>query len=150
MPFEKFESPFENVELLGSRDLFCGEKLVLDLVEYQQGERVGADPMAPRASEPSYRLDASRTWRITFERPFAVKVRNQSLQSREPKINLPGRCCVAEQSEWLVKFVFDRRPDSLTMIHYVFDLIDNFVEIIGNDCPNIEELPDDSFEEVTG
>ena len=143
MAFEKFEAPFEEVELLGCRDLFCGEKLMLDLVEYERGSRVEASPPGTPTSEPAYLIgpgESSRVWRITFERPFVVRVRDQTLGSRKAQVNLPGRCCFSQQSEWLDEFVFDQRLGHYTPTHYIFDLIDNFIEIIGDDWPTIEEL----------
>ena len=37
MAFEKFEGPFADAEMLGCRDVFCGQRLMLDLFEYQRG-----------------------------------------------------------------------------------------------------------------
>jgi hypothetical protein len=53
---------------------------------------------------------------------------------------LPGRCCFSEQSDWINEFVFDQRLSLFTPTHYVFDLIDNFIEIVGDSSPTIEEI----------
>jgi hypothetical protein len=143
MAFEKFEGPWNGAELLGCRNLFCGERLILDLFEYLQSgpdedltigfETVsGAHAIGLTAS--------SRIWRLTFERPFALRARDHNLKSKYPTANFPGRCCFSERSEWIDEFIFDQHLQFFTPTHYVFNLIDNFIEIIGDNAPTIEEI----------
>ena len=51
MTFEKFEGPWNTVELLGCRDRFCGERLILDLFEYlpsgpDEDVRIGSETIS--------------------------------------------------------------------------------------------------------
>src|SRR5205814_2327207 len=75
------------------------------------------------------------------ERPFMVRMRDQNLKSKhQTEKNFPGRCCFSEQSEWINEFVFEQRLRLFTPTHYVFDLIDNFIEILGDSSPTIEKI----------
>jgi hypothetical protein len=83
--FEKFEGPFADAEMLGCRDVFCGERLTLDLFEYQRGAPLEDRPPGTETTGEAYLIgltESSRIWRITFERPFAVKIHDQTLGSK--------------------------------------------------------------------
>ena len=144
MEFEKFDGPWDDAELLGCRNLFCGDRLILDLFEYQQNSpdedlKIGSETFS--RTHMIGLTASSRIWRLTFDRPFAVKVRDHNLESKhKAETNLPGRCCFSEQSDWINDFVFDQRLGLFTPTHYVFDLIDNFIEIMGDSSPMIEEV----------
>jgi hypothetical protein len=144
MAFEKFEGPWNEVELLGCRDLFCGERLILDLFEYLQNRpdehvRIGSQTIS--GIHTIGLIENSRIWRLTFERPFAVRARDHNLKLKDQTTNnFPGRCCFSERSEWIDEFIFDQRSTFFTPTHYIFDLIDNFIEIIGDSSPTIEEI----------
>jgi hypothetical protein len=147
MVFEKFEGPWNGVELLGCRDLFCGERLILDLFEYLQS---GPDEDIKRGAETISGthtiglIAESRIWRLTFDPPFALKVRGHDLKLRhEATNNFPGRCCYSERSTWIDEFTFDQHLAFFTPTHYVFNLIDNFVEILGDSSPTVEEIPNE-------
>jgi len=144
MAFEKFEGPWNDAEFLGCRNLFCGDRLILDLFEYLQ---TGPDENVKIGSETisgthTIGLTASsRIWRLTFERPFMIRMRDQNQKSKhQTEKNFPGRCCFSEQSEWINEFVFEQRLRLFTPTHYVFDLIDNFIEILGDSSPTIEKI----------
>jgi len=92
--------------------------VTLDLFEYLQ---TGPDENVKIGSETisgthTIGLTASsRIWRLTFERPFAVRMRDQNLKSKhQTEKNFPGRCCFSEQSEWINEFVFEQR---LGLVH---------------------------------
>jgi hypothetical protein len=144
MTFEKFEGPWNGIELLGCRNLFCGERLILDLFEYLQSGpdenlRIGSETIP--GTHTIGLTASSRMWRLTFERPFAVRMRDHNLKTKDQAINdFPGRCCFSERSEWINEFVFEQRLGLFTPTHYVFDLIDNFIEIIGDSSPTVEEI----------
>ena len=144
MAFEKFEGPWNEVELLGCRDLFCGERLILDLFEYlQSGQdediRIGSETIS--GTHPIGLVASSRIWRLTFERPFAVRARDNDLTLKyQPKDNFPGPCCFSERSEWIDEFIFDQRLAFFAPTHYTFNLVDNFIEIIGDSSPTVEEI----------
>jgi hypothetical protein len=144
MAFEKFEGPWNDVELLGCRDLFCGERLILDLSEYLQSGpdediRIGSETIS--GTHTVGLIAGSRMWCLIFERPFAVRVRNHNLKLKhEMTNNFPGRCCFSERSEWIDEFTFDQRLAFFTPTHYIFNLIDNFIEIIGDGSPTAEEI----------
>jgi hypothetical protein len=144
MAFEKFEGPWNGVELLGCRNLFCGDRLILDLFEYLQ---TGPDEDVTIQSETfsgSHTIGltaASRLWRLTFDRPFAVRARDHDLKlKRETTKSFPDQCCFSERSEWIDEFIFDQRSQFFTPTHYVFDLLDNFIEIMGDGSPTVEEI----------
>jgi hypothetical protein len=144
MAFEKFEGPWNEVELLGCRDLFCGERLILDLFEYlqsgpEQDMTIGSETIS--GTHTIGLIEGSRIWRLTFERPFALRARDPSLELKHQTTNnLPGRCCFSERSEWIDEFIFDQRSQFLTPTHYIFNLIDNLIEIIGDSSPTVEEI----------
>jgi len=144
MAFEKFEGPWNGVELLGCRDLFCGERLILDLFEYLQSGpdediRIGSETIS--GTHAIGLIAGSRIWRLTFERPFAVRARDHNLKLKHQTTdNFPGRCCFSERSEWIDEFIFDQRLAFFTPTHYTFNLIDNFIEIIGDSSPMIEQI----------
>jgi hypothetical protein len=144
MAFEKFEGPWNDVELLGCRDLFCGERLILDLFEYLQSGpdediRIGSETIS--GTHTIGLIAGSRIWRLIFERPFAVRMRDHNLKLKhEMTNNFPGRCCFSERSEWIDEFTFDQRLAFFTPTHYIFNLIDNFIEIIGDGSPAAEEI----------
>jgi hypothetical protein len=78
---------------------------------------------------------------LAFDRPFAVRMRDHNLElKQQAEENFPGRCCFSEHSEWINEFAFDRRLDLFTPTHYVFNLIDNFIEILGDSSPTVEEI----------
>jgi hypothetical protein len=144
MSFEKFEGPWNGTEWLGCRNLFCGERLILDLFEYLQS---GPDEDLTIGSETASGAHAigltasTRVWRLMFERPLAVRARDQSLKLKhEPKENFPAACCFSERSEWIEEFVFDQRLQFFTPTHYVFSFIDNFIEIMADSSPTVEEI----------
>jgi hypothetical protein len=144
MAFERFEGPWNEADLLGCRDLFLGEQLILDLFEYLQS---GPDEDIKIGSETvhgTYTIGltaSSRIWRLTFERPFALRVRDQNLKSKLQAVsNFPGRCCFSERSKWIDEFIFDQHSGLFTPTHYIFDLVDNFIEIIGDNSPTVEEI----------
>ncbi|MGA7275348.1 MAG: hypothetical protein WBX14_10935 [Candidatus Udaeobacter sp.] len=144
MTFEKFEGPWNEIELLGCRNLFCGERLILDLFEYLQSGpdedlRIGSEAIS--GTHTIGLTASSRIWRLIFERPFAVRARDQNLKSKQQTINdFPGPCCFSERSEWIEEFIFNQRPGFFTPTHYVFNLIDNFIEIMGDGSPRLEEI----------
>jgi len=148
MAFEKFEGPWDDAGLLGCRNLFCGERLILDLFEYQQSSpdqdlKIGSETFS--GTHTIGFTASSRIWRLTFERPFAVRVRDRKLGSKCQTTNtFPERCCFSEQSEWINEFAFDQRLDLFTPTHYVFDLIDNFIEIMGDSSPTVEEIANET------
>jgi hypothetical protein len=153
MAFEKFEGPFADAETLGCRDVFCGQRLMLDLFEYQRGAPLEDSALGTEAAGEAYPIgltESSRIWRITFERPFAVRIRDQTLGSKnKAKINLPARCSFSEHSEWINEFVFDQSLGVFTPTHYIFDLVDNFIEIMGDDSPTVEEIQNETMGEGT-
>jgi hypothetical protein len=88
---------------------------------------------------------ASRIWRLTFERPFAVKARDQNLKLKHEAINdIPSPCCFSERSEWIDDFIFGQPFQFFTPTHYIFNLIDNFVEIMRDDSPTVEEIANEA------
>jgi hypothetical protein len=144
MAFEKFEGPWNGVELLGCRNLFCGDRLILDLFEYLQN---GPDEDLTIQSETisgSHTIGltaASRIWRLTFDRPFAVRARDHNLKLKnEARNDFPSRCWFSEHSEWINEFIFIQSLRFFTPTHYVFDLLDNFIEVMGDDSPTVEEI----------
>jgi len=94
---------------------------------------------------------SSRIWRLTFDRPLAVRVRDESMRFLEPQDNpkpeLPSRYCFTYKSPWLSELfpdVPDPRLGELTPAHYVFDLLDDFIEIVAADeTPTIETIEND-------
>jgi hypothetical protein len=144
MAFEKFEGPWNGVELLGCRNLFCGDRLILDLFEYLQNgpdEDVTIQSETISGSHTIGLTAASRIWRLTFEPPFAVRVRDHNLKLKnEARNDFPDRCCFSEHSEWIDEFSFSQSLPFFTPTHYVFDLLDNFIEIMGDGSPTVEEI----------
>lgn len=144
MAFEKFEGPWNEVELLGCRDLFCGERLILDLFEYLQSGPEQDITIGPEKISGTHAIGlivGSRIWRLTFERPFALRARDSNLELKHQTTNnFPGRCCFSERSEWIDEFIFDQHSQFFTPTHYIFNLIDNFIEIIGDSSPTVEEI----------
>jgi len=144
MAFEKFEGPWSEAELLGCRNLFFGERLILDLFEYQQSGpdedlRIGSETIS--GTHAISLTPSSRIWRLTFDRPFAVRARDNNLKSKHERISdFPAACCFSERSEWTDEFIFDQHLRFFTPTHYVFDLIDNFIEIMGDSSPRVEEI----------
>ena len=57
MSFEKFEGPWNGTELLGCRNLFCGERLIVDLFEYLQS---GPDEDLTVGTENGFRSSRDR------------------------------------------------------------------------------------------
>ena len=144
MVFEKFEGPWNGVELLGCRNLFYGDRLILDLFEYLQNgpdEEVMIHSETVSGSHTIGLTAASRIWRLTFDRPFAVRTRDRDLKLKSEALNnFPSRCCFSERSEWIDEFSFTQSLQFFTPTHYVFDLVDNFIEIMGDGSPTVEEI----------
>src|SRR5437016_172529 len=70
--FRKFEGPWGDSRMLGTRNLFCGERLVIDLFEYQQSSPDEEVKIGDEVFTDSHMLGttvSSRVWRITFDRP---------------------------------------------------------------------------------
>jgi hypothetical protein len=139
MLFEPLDTPFADVERLGCRDLLWGQKLILDLFEYlATGPAEEMEVAGEKVSDVhTIALTASsRIWRLTFESPLAVRVRDESIRHLEPRDNpqpqLPSRYCFTYKSPWLSELLphaTDPRLGELTPAHYVFDLLDDFIEI---------------------
>lgn len=154
MPFEPFEAAFSDVGGLGCRDLRWGERLILDLFEYLESgpaEAIEAAGETITGVHPIGLTKSSRIWRLTFERALAVRVRDESLkffqaETRE-EFPLPSPYCFTEKSAWLAELIpdpnFNPRLGELTPTHYVFDLLDDYVEIVSDDSPIIEEIEND-------
>jgi hypothetical protein len=153
MSFEKFETTFSDVEAVGCRDLLWGQKLILDLFEYLENGPAEEMKVAGEEVQNVYTIGltrSSRIWRVTFERSLAVRIRDESIKFFEsqngPKPELPSRFCFTDRSPWLSELFpnpTDPRLGSVTPIHYVFDLLDDFVEIIADDNPTIENIEND-------
>jgi hypothetical protein len=154
MPFEPLNAPFSDIEGLGCRDLIWGERLILDLFEYlESGPPEEMDVAGEKVSgvQTIGLTKASRIWRLTFERALAVRVRDESLKFFQSKVReetpLPSPCCFTEKSPWLSELIpetdIDPRLGELTLTHYVFALWDDFVEIIADDSPTIEQIDND-------
>lgn len=151
MSFEPLNAPFADVERLGCRDLLCGERLILDLFEYlesgpEEEMEIGGEKVSGIQSiglTPS-----SRIWRLTFERVFALRVHEEALRRLQPQQNqqssLPAVCCFAYDSPWLSELFTDpgtvEQRWGFTPVHYVFDLLDDYVEIVADDSPVIDQL----------
>src|SRR5437870_9276580 len=109
MAFEPFETPFSSVKDLGCRNLFWGERCILDVFEYQQSgpdEDVEIGGEIVSGSHMIGLTESSRLSRLTFERPFAVRIRDQSLRlSQSQKLDLPSPYCFAEDSDWLRELI---------------------------------------------
>jgi hypothetical protein len=153
MSFEALEAPFSSVEGLGCRNLLWGQRLVLDLFEYlQSGPAENAD-IAGKEVAGGYLIGltgSSRIWRLTFEHPFAVRVRDESLRFIQPKTErppLPSPYCFTKDSAWLTELfpdpLIDPRLGDLDPTHYLFALFDDFIEIVADDSPTIEEIEND-------
>src|ERR1039457_1307039 len=128
MLFEPFETPFSSIKTLRCRDLLWGERLVLDLFEYVQSGPA-EDMEVPGGKEsgvyPIGLTKSSRIWRLTFERPLAVRVRAESLkpyQRKKQEPPLPSRYCIVEKSLWLSELFpeqnIDPRLGELNPTHY--------------------------------
>jgi hypothetical protein len=151
MSFETFDAPFSEVKDLGCRDLLWGERLVLDLFEYLQSGPVEEIKVADETVPGAYPIGltkSSRIWQLTFERPFAVRVRDKSLKFLQPKKQdppLPSPYCFTEKSAWLSELIpeplfSDPRLGELNPTHYIFNLWDDLIEIIADGSPIIEEI----------
>jgi hypothetical protein len=151
MSFEPLEAAFSSVERLGCRDVLWGERLILDLFEYlesgdAQEVEVGGEKL--EGVQTIGLTKASRIWRLTFERALAVRVRDESLRFFQPKPEeespLPAACCFTYQSAWLSELfpdpTFNQHLGELAPTHYIFNLLDDLVEIVADDSPTIEEI----------
>ena len=154
MPFEPFDAPFSAIEGLGCRDLLWGARLVLDLFEYLESGPAEEVEVAGKKVSGVHTIGltkSSRIWRVTFERALALRVRDESLKFFQSKVKettpLPSPYCFADKSAWLSELIpdtdVDPRLGELTPTHYVFALWDDFVEIIADDSPMIEEIDND-------
>jgi hypothetical protein len=145
MNFRKFDGPWRDLPTLGCRNLFCGDRLVLDLFEYRQSSPDEEVTVAGETFEGSHLIGltaASRIWRITFDRPFALKLRDVNLRRKEPdRVDLPGPCSYTEDSDWIRAFDFEQT--SFVPTHYVFATLDGVIEILGQDQPEVEERQDE-------
>ena len=144
MPFEKFEGPFADAEFLGLRDLLCGERIVLDLIECKRTKPpepppAGVDENEYFVIEPT---DESRVWRLTYDRPFAVKFRDRSLEFMDaPDENWPLQCSFSERSEWINQLVPPPNPTVFVPTHYIFGLLDHVIEILADRSPLVRQIP---------
>jgi hypothetical protein len=148
--FRKFEGPWGAAEALGCRNLFYGDRLILDIFQYQQSspdeEVTLGDEVVPDSHLIGF-TEVSRIWRITFDRPFAVRVRDRNIRKQEPKkLSLPGPCSFTEDSDWLLEVEFDPNSRPFTPTHYVFALVDDTIEILGDNQPTVEEMPNEFAE----
>src|SRR4051812_23448025 len=153
MSFKAFETAFSEVTGVGCRDLLWGARLVLDLFEYLQSGPSEEMEVAGETVKDTHTIGltaSSRIWRLTFEQPLAVRVRDESIRFLEPqddsKLQLPSRYCFANSSPWLSELFpdpLDPRLGSWTPTHYVFDLLDDFIEIIADETPTIEVIDND-------
>lgn len=153
MAFESFDTAFSEIELVGCRNLLWGQKLILDLFEYLESGPAEEMEVGGEGLQDVQTIGltaSSRIWRLTFERPLAVKVRDESIKFLAPqnkeKSQLPSRYCYTDTSPWLSELFpdpLDPRVGDLTPTHYVFDLLDDFVEIIADDNPTIEQIEND-------
>lgn len=145
--FRKFEGPWGDTEALGCRDLLYGDRLILDLFEYQQSSPDEEVKIGEEVFSDSHLIgltESSRIWRITFDRPFAVRVRDRNIRRKEPrKLTLAGPCSFTEDSEWIREVEFDPSSRPFTPTHYIFALVDDAIEILGDDRPTVEEIPNE-------
>ena len=143
MEFQKFEGPFNDAEALGLRDLFYGERLVIDLIECKRIKPPEEPP--PDVREEDYYIleptDESRVWRITYNPPFAVKICDRSIEGEKPLgANLPAQCCFSERSGWINEFSFSPILLEFVPTHYIFSLVGHFVEILADGSSEIEQV----------
>ena len=143
--WRKFEGPWGDAEALGCRNLFYGQRLFLDLFDYQQsspGEEIKiGDEVIPETHLIGL-TESSRIWRITFDRPFAVRAHDINLNQRNSEESgIPFPCNFTEDSHWLRGFDFEKVEFIPT--HYLFATLDAYIEIAGQDQPEVEELPND-------
>src|SRR5437764_281522 len=148
MIFEKFEGPWSDIEYLGCRNLFSSERLVLDLFEYQQSrpdEDIKVGTATVSGAHAIGLTETSRIWRLTFERPFALRMRDRKIRRRETsQLKAPAPCSFAEDSDWIREFEFDLRfLQDFRATHYIFTLLDDVIEIIADATPSVEKIPND-------
>ncbi len=142
MTFRKFEGPFSDVRLLGCRNLFLSDRLILDVGEYQESNPETVEIDGEKVESHVVGLtETSRLWRFTFERPFVLRTRDRDIHEQEPvSLELPGKCSYSEDSDWLRSFETDPNVRSFIPTHYIFELVEYTVEIIGDDSPAVEEI----------
>src|SRR3954453_2571041 len=143
MEFRKFEGPFNDAEGLGLRDLFCSERLILDLIEAKRIKPSDAPPTG--VSESEYYIleptEESRVWRLTYEPPFGIKLRGPSLEPRkESTVRLTAPCMFSEKSEWIDEFNFGPQLAGFLPTHYIFALTDHYLEVLADGNPLVQQV----------
>jgi hypothetical protein len=147
MPFRKFEGSFSEPEFLECRSLFIGERLIIDLYEclpIGEGEIVEVEgeqlPMRPMGLSES-----SRIWRFTFDHPFILRRRDRVIALREPssEIKMVSNCSYSEDSAWIEEVNFDASPRVFVPTHYLFNCVDQIIEVLGDDDPTVERIAND-------
>ena len=143
MEFKQFEGPFRDVEMLGLRDLFCGERLILDLIECKRIKPL--DPPPPDVSEDEYYIleptAESRVWRLTYQLPFAVKIGTPGVEPKKPStVRLTAPCMYTEKSDWIDEFNFSPTLTDFVPTHYIFNLTDHSLEVLADNNPEIERV----------
>ena len=143
MEFRKFEGPFNDAEGLALRDLFCSDRLILDLIEAKRVKPSDAPP--PGISENEYYIleptDESRVWRLTYDPPFGIKLRGPSLEPKEGSTSsLTAVCVFSEKSEWIDEFNFGAQLAGFVPTHYIFALTDHYLEVLADGNPMIQQV----------
>jgi hypothetical protein len=147
MAFRKFEGPFSEAEFLECRSLFIGERLIIDLYECLP---LGESEMTEVEGEqvPIHTMglsESSRIWRFSFDHPFILRRRDRALALREPlsETKPVANCCYSEDSAWIEEFNFDASPRVFVPTHYLFSCVDQVIEVLGDDHPEVEQIAND-------
>ena len=147
MAFRKFEGPFSEAEFLECRSLFIGERLIIDLYECLP---IGEGEMAEVEGEqlPIHTMglsELSRIWRFGFDHPFVLRRRDRVVALREMSSETKpvANCSYSEDSAWIEEFDFDASPRVFVPTHYIFNCVDQIIEVLGDDHPEMEQIAND-------
>lgn len=145
MTFEIWKTPFSAVKGLGRNYALWADNVIIELFEYKQSgppEDIEINKVKITGSYPAGLTKESWAWRLTFTNPVAMRVRHESQYLTHPERDtLPGPYCFSDDSDWLNEIRSEPLITSDTkLIHIILVLWDDFIEIITEEFPSVEEI----------
>jgi len=148
MTFNKWETPFSDVSGLGRKFVLRTDDLTIEVFEYKESGRpedlqIGETKI--EGTRPVGFTEESRAWKVVFDSPIAFRIRDESHYLAHPeRDSFPSAYCFSTDSKYIDEIKAEPLIDETKeLIHFAMVLWDDFIEVVTDEFPTIEEVIQD-------